>query len=99
VTLTFNFNFGLDHPVVEGIYIYLYIYGDLALQVGGGSEYLHRSPASRGRRRKGNPLPGGIIGHHVPGGYEYGNLALQVGGVTDETVKYGYGFFATRTIE
>jgi hypothetical protein len=27
------------------------------------------------------------------------NLALQVGGVSDETVKYGYGFRATRTIE
>jgi hypothetical protein len=24
---------------------------------------------------------------------------LQVGGVSDETVKYGYGFYATRTIE
>jgi hypothetical protein len=24
----------------------------------------------------------------------YGNLALQVGGVSDETVKYGYGFCA-----
>jgi hypothetical protein len=28
----------------------------------------------------------------VPEGYEYGDLALQVGGVSDETVKYGYGF-------
>jgi hypothetical protein len=28
----------------------------------------------------------------VSGGYKYGNLALQVGGVSDETVKYGYGF-------
>jgi hypothetical protein len=27
------------------------------------------------------------------------NLALQVGGVSDETVKYGFGFWATRTIE
>jgi hypothetical protein len=26
----------------------------------GGVEYLHRSPASRRRRRKGNPVPGGI---------------------------------------
>jgi hypothetical protein len=25
-------------------------------------------------------------------GYKYGNLALQFGGVSDETVKYGYGF-------
>jgi hypothetical protein len=28
-----------------------------------------------------------------------GNLALQVGGVSDETVKYAYGFWATRTNE
>jgi hypothetical protein len=27
------------------------------------------------------------------------NLALQVGGVSNETVKYGYVFCATRTIE
>jgi hypothetical protein len=26
-----------------------------------------------------------------PEGYKYGNLALQVGGVSDETIKYGYG--------
>jgi hypothetical protein len=29
---------------------------------GGGLEYLHRSPASRIRRRKGNPVPGNITG-------------------------------------
>jgi hypothetical protein len=29
---------------------------------GGGVEYLHRSPASPRRRRKGNPVPGGITG-------------------------------------
>jgi hypothetical protein len=29
---------------------------------GGGLEYLHRSPASRKRRQKGNPVPGGITG-------------------------------------
>jgi hypothetical protein len=33
----------------------------------------------------------------VPGGYNWatlflGDLAFQVGGVSDETVKYGYGF-------
>jgi hypothetical protein len=27
---------------------------------GGGVEHLHRSPASRRRRRKGNPVPGDI---------------------------------------
>jgi hypothetical protein len=29
---------------------------------GGGVEYFHRSPASRRRPRKGNPVPGGITG-------------------------------------
>jgi hypothetical protein len=29
---------------------------------GGGLEYLHRCPASRKRRQKGNPVPGGIPG-------------------------------------
>jgi hypothetical protein len=29
---------------------------------GGGLEYLHRSPASRIRRRKGNPVPGDTTG-------------------------------------
>jgi hypothetical protein len=97
----------------------IYIYGELALQVGRGLEYLHRSLASRKRRCKGNPVPEGKLGHPVPGVYKYGNLALhvgrvsseggpgsrnyvyipQVGGVSDETVKYGYRFWATRTIE
>jgi hypothetical protein len=35
------------------------ILGDLAFQVGGRLKYPHRSPASRKRRRKGNPVPGG----------------------------------------
>jgi hypothetical protein len=30
---------------------------------------------------------------------KYGDLALQVGGVSDETVKYGYGSWATLTSE
>jgi hypothetical protein len=38
------------------------------------------------------------LGHPVPGGYKYGNMTLQVG-FSDETVKYGYGFCATPTIE
>jgi hypothetical protein len=50
---------------------------------GGELEYLHRSPATRKRRQKGNPVPGG---HPVPEGYKYGDLALQVVGVSDETV-------------
>jgi hypothetical protein len=49
--------------------------------VWGGFEYLHRSPASRGRRRKGNPVPGGVTGPPFSWGYKYGNLVLQVGGV------------------
>jgi hypothetical protein len=32
----------------------------------GGFEYLHRSPASR-KRRKGNPVPEVELGHPVPG--------------------------------
>jgi hypothetical protein len=49
---------------------------------GGGVEYLHRSPASHRRRRKGNPVPGGITGLPCWEGYKYGVLALQVGGVS-----------------
>jgi hypothetical protein len=33
------------------------------------------------------------------GEYEYGDLDLKGGGVSDETVKFGYGFCATRTSE
>jgi hypothetical protein len=33
-----------------------------SVSCGGGSEYLHSSPASRKRRRKVNPVPGGISG-------------------------------------
>jgi hypothetical protein len=36
------------------------------------------------------------VGNHV---LFIGTLTLQVGGVSDETVKYDYGFCATRTIE
>jgi hypothetical protein len=50
VTLTFHsdilLDFGLDHPDPEGY-------------IRGGLEYLHRSPASRKRQRKGDPVPGG----------------------------------------
>jgi hypothetical protein len=46
-------------------------------------------PASRKRRRKGNPVPGVYLGHPVPGGYKYGDLALQVGEVSRiGTMKY-----------
>jgi hypothetical protein len=43
--------------------------------------------------------PGVQLGYPVPGGYKYGNLAFQVGEVSYETVKYGFGFCATQTIE
>jgi hypothetical protein len=39
------------------------------------------------------------MGNLVPEGYEYENLALCFGRVSDETVKYGYGFCVTWTIE
>jgi hypothetical protein len=54
-------------------------------------------PASRTRLQKGNPVP--EVVNPVPVGYKYGDLALQVGGVSDETVKFGYGFYATLTSE
>jgi hypothetical protein len=46
---------------------------------GGGLEYLHRSPESRRRRWKGNPVPRGITGQPVTGGHKYRDLVLQVG--------------------
>jgi hypothetical protein len=56
-----------------------------ASSCGGGLEYLHRSPASRKRRQKGNPVPGGITGPPCSGQYKYGDLALQVGRISDES--------------
>jgi hypothetical protein len=65
---------------------------------GGGIEYLHRSPASRKSRRKGNPVPGVYLGHPVLGGYKYGDLALQFGGVSRiGTIKYGLESRGTQT--
>jgi hypothetical protein len=49
----------------------------------GEVEYHHRSPASLRRRRKGNPVPGVITSHPIPGGHKYGDLALQVRGVSN----------------
>jgi hypothetical protein len=59
LTVGCNFTLTLDWTILflRDIYIYIYIYGDLALQVGGGLEYLHRSPVSCKRRHKGNPMP------------------------------------------
>jgi hypothetical protein len=64
---------------------------------GGGIEYLHRSPASSKRRRKG-PVPGVYLGHPVPGGYKYRDMALQVAGVSRiGTKKYGLESRGTQT--
>jgi hypothetical protein len=43
---------------------------------GGGVEFLLRSPESRRRRRKGNPMPRVQPGHPVPGEYKYVDLVL-----------------------
>jgi hypothetical protein len=68
---------------------------------GGGLEYLHRCPASRKRRQKGEPSARGYNWATLPcsWGYKYRDLALQVGGVSNETVKYGREFGGTSTQE
>jgi hypothetical protein len=84
----------------QGVSQWCPLYEDLALQVGGGLEYLHHSPASHKRQRKGNLAPGGIT--RPPcfwGDINMGTWPSRLGGVSDETVKYGYGFCATQTIE
>jgi hypothetical protein len=48
------------------------------LDVEAGSNHLHRSPASRKRRRKGNQFLGVLLGHPVPGGYQYGDLSSRL---------------------
>jgi hypothetical protein len=53
-------------------------------------EYFHRSRASRRRRRKANP---------VPGGCKCGDLDLKVGGHESDIKKYGYEFRGIRTRE
>jgi hypothetical protein len=54
------------------------------LPCGGGAQYLHRNPASRRRRRKGNPVRGSITGATLfLRVYMYGDLALQVGEVSN----------------
>jgi hypothetical protein len=62
-------------------------------------EYLDRSPGSRMRWRKWNPVPGGgYLGHPVFGGYKYLDLALQVGEVSRiGTIKYGLKSLETQT--
>jgi hypothetical protein len=67
---------------------------------GGGVEYLHRSPASRRRRRKWNPVAGGITGPP-----SFGGLLIQGPGppgsrsLEPETVKYDHESHGTRTRE
>jgi hypothetical protein len=56
---------------------------NLEIPCGGGVKYLHRRPASRRRRRKANPVPGGISGPPCSWGYKYEGLALQVGAVSN----------------
>jgi hypothetical protein len=58
---------------------------------GAALEYLHRSPASRKRRQKGNPLSVSLK-HPVPGGYRYADLSLKVGRVSNEILKFGHDF-------
>jgi hypothetical protein len=41
----------------------------------------------------------GLTGQPCSGSFKYGDLALQVGGVSDETLIYNYGSFATLTSE
>jgi hypothetical protein len=52
----------------------------------------------RKRRRKGNPVPGGITEAPCFGGYKYGDLSLQVGGsLESEAVKCGHESRLTQT--
>jgi hypothetical protein len=83
LTLTWTLTFGDQQRYLCGV----------------GLEYLDRSPASSKRHQKGNSVLGGITGPPCSWDYKYGVLALQVRGISDETVKYGYGFWATQTIE
>jgi hypothetical protein len=61
---------------------------------------LHRSPASRRRRRKWNPVPGAITG--TPGSLgdiNKGTWPSRLGRHEFETVKYGHEYRGTRTRE
>jgi hypothetical protein len=57
---------------------------DLPSHRGDWFKYLNRGPASRRKRRRGNPVPGGITGP-IPGVHKYGDLALQFEGVSNLT--------------
>jgi hypothetical protein len=47
--------------------------------IGGGLEYLHRSPASHRSRQKENPLPGGVTGALCHWSHKYRDLVIQFG--------------------
>jgi hypothetical protein len=62
---------------------------------GGGVEYLHRRPASHRRRRKGNPVPGGISG--ILGDINTGTWPSRLGSLESEKVKCDHESRGTRT--
>jgi hypothetical protein len=65
---------------------------------GGGVQYLHRTLASRRRRRKGNPVPGGITGPPCSRGIQIrGPGTPGWGNLESETVKCGLQSRGTRT--
>jgi hypothetical protein len=67
---------------------------------GGGFEYLHHSPASRRRRGKGNPVPGGITGPPCSWGRQIrGPGPPGWGSLESETGKYGHESRDTQTQE
>jgi hypothetical protein len=69
---------------------------------GGGVEYHHRSPASRRRQRKGNPMSGDITGPPCAWGIYVrgpGPPGWGGGGFKPETVKCGHESRGTRTWE
>jgi hypothetical protein len=63
--------------LIKYIHVFIYVSRSNDSPSGGGVEHPHRSPASR-RRRKGNPVPGGITGPPC----HWDSLVLQVGGWT-----------------
>jgi hypothetical protein len=72
----------LVFPLLHNFINLFYFVSPHSSPCGGGLGYLHRSPVSRRRRRKGNP---------VPGGYNWATLLL--GDVNTETLscKLGVG--------
>jgi hypothetical protein len=63
-------------------------------------DHLHHIPTSRRRRRKGNPVPGGITGRPSSWGIKIRRPGpTGWGSLESETVKYGHEFRGTRTRE